>query len=425
MSEKMNGKNPNNGPPTGLTYQQLKAALEAQNQNQASARPMYASRPVRYAQPAQPTQPRVPEMRAQPELGKKHKRSRKAIAALSISAVVVVGTGAAYTFNVGGLQDTAQHFLGGSGADSASANGLTMSPELTAGEKSLSIDQCDLPEAMFLVATVNADIPLVPVLPVTSPETGKSVVAKLDPYMAKPGDGYNHVAAVNLPLALEICEPVGGISNKNGVYTIDRSKLRVTFQDPIGLTGATINPKYQNKGEKSVKLDASKGEYLTLPQSLYINTDTDPILKQSVADLTKSLQDPAQLKLLLALIETGAVQDLDSVVQTQSEIKYPDANDKVLQDVIDKLLMKRLGGNLAKTTFKNNYYPQMDVPRDPKTKQPITAAAATTLKYLDATKPVHVSSIDIVYGGVTAPTASPTPTPSTTSIPGPTGTTAP
>lgn len=407
---------------TGLTTGQIREAFREQDKakarrvqqmshQQAPMSPRQAQMlPFEYYSPAAAMQ--AQEMMMTHHLSERRKkRVKKTLTGVAVSGLVVILTGGAYTTNLAGFQDMAQNLLGNSSVDQTSvSNGITMSEPFVGGKSSLSMDQCKEPEAAYLVATVTADMPLVPILPVTDPETGKSTIAKLSPYLTKEGDAtpeYNHVTINNLPLALTICEPSGGVRETNNVYTIDHSKLKVSFEDPIGLTGTPINPQYQMGDPTKNKLQASKGEYMTLPSPLdkmSINTDNDPILKQSVEALTASMQDPEQVKLLLALVEKGAVKQLDNVVKQKGKITYQDANDKSLQDVIDKLLVQRLGGDMKTTHFRGgNYDVTMDVPRDPKTKQYITDNASNTLKYLDATQPVNVTSIDVKYGGVKAP----------------------
>ena len=406
-----------NRQPMGLTPMELFGLYDQKrDESQQAARRIEAMREKQYDNLPQSSSRTPAPSQSTDEREKTSLKSRRTrvIGITAASVALAAGlTAGAYHFDIGGAQHGINSVLGVKNDDQIPTNGINMSPTFQSTEKSLSSEQCVLPKAMFLVATVSAEMPLVPIVQATSAETGKSVLTKINPYLSTRG-GYKEFKVKDLPLAGEVCDTSGGIVKTGDHLTIHRSLLKISFVDPVGLFGTSIYPQ-----PEGTKLDPTKGQYALYPTDMRIDTDKDPILNQSKADLTKSLQDPEQLRLLLGLVENGAVKELDNVVNVSSNVSYEDKKDKDLQHVFDKLIAERLGWDVkdnSTITLDGNYDFQTAI-RDPKTKQPITSETATNLKYLDATQPIHITSIDVKYGGVTTPNVKSTPTPTPSPMP--------
>jgi hypothetical protein len=378
----------------------------------------YQPQPRQVAEPL-PT-PLVEKLEAtKSKLPKLRKLSRNAIIASGVGALVI---GGAYVSNTGNVQEFVSNALPGANQ----ANSLEITPLETLGEKSLAPNQCKDPNAVLMVATINGSFPLVPMLATTESPTP----TKAGPYLTENSKsslpreqqqkfekfitetGYPEATLNNLPLALTICEPTGAnaITEQDGALTINRSVLEVSFEDPNGLFQTNINAVLQAEGATDIDIDPKKGEFMSLPNpanNMFLSQSTDEVYNKSVTDMIASMQTPQQLQVILASMEAGAIQQLDNVVDGHENIDYPD-NASTLQQAIDKALVKRLVGETkVSPIFTGNYNVQMDVPKDPTTKQPITnndpTTGASPLKNIDPTQQFKISNIDIEYGTITPP----------------------
>jgi len=450
MTEKINNQNSNErryvGVKTNLTLEEY---LSGKQPVQPTQQPHYPQQPPQYRQPQYPQQhfpqPIQQEQPVQaPEIQPVQKPFTKANRTFVRAALVVAGVGVVagggYAANIGNVQEVVASI----GQNSNQQNSLEITPLETLGEKSLSPDQCKDPNAVLMVATVSGSLPLVPLLASTENPTP----TKVSPYLNEknknslPRDQqqkfsnfitesqYPEATLNNIPLALAICEPTGAnaITEQDGALTINRSALEVSFEDPNGLFQTNINAVLQVEGvdKEDVDVNPNKGEFMTLPNpanNMFLSPSADEVYNKSITDMMASMQTPQQLQVILASMEVGAIQQLDNVVDGHDNIQYPE-NATTLQQAIDKALVKRLVGD-AKVSpiFTGNYGVQMDVPKDPNTKQPITnndpTSGASPLKGIDPTQKFNISSIDIQYGAITPPEVQeePEPTPTITNEP--------
>jgi hypothetical protein len=450
MTEKINNQNSNErryvGVKTNLTLDEY---LSGKQPVQRTRQPGYPQQPPQYGQPQHPQQYFPPQHFSQPTHQEQPvqapevkqvqkpltKPNRTLVRAVLAVAGVGVIAGGGYATNIGNIQEVVASI----GQNSHQQNSLEITPLETLGEKSLSPDQCKDPNAVLMVATVSGSLPLVPLLASTENPTP----TKVSPYLndknknSLPRDQqekfsnfitdshYPEATLNDIPLALAICEPTGAnaITEQDGALTINRSALEVSFEDPNGLFQTNINAVLQveGAGEEDVDVNPNKGEFMTLPNpanNMFLSPSADEVYNKSITDMMASMQTPQQLQVILASMEVGAIQQLDNVVDGHENIKYPE-NANTLQQAIDKALVKRLVGD-AKVSpiFTGNYGVQMDVPKDPNTKQPITSGASP-LKGIDPTQKFNISSIDIQYGAITPPEVQeePEPTPTITNEP--------
>ena len=394
--------------------------------------------------PQQYSQPANQELPAQQPDKQKMRQPFKVNRVLVRTVLAITGVGViaggGYAANIGDVQGA----IASMGQSSNQPESLEITPLETLGEKSLAPDQCKDPNAVLMVATVNGSLPLVPMLASTENPTP----TKVGPYLNEnnkrglPKDqqekfdkfitegGYPEATLNNIPLALAICEPTGAnaITEQDGALTINRSALEVSFEDPNGLFETNINAVLQVKGADDINTNPDKGEFMSLPNpanNMFLSPSADEVYNKSITDMMASMQTPQQLQVILASMEVGAIQQLDNVVDGHENIKYPE-NAKSLQQAIDKALVKRLVGDTKiSPVFTGNYGVQMDVPKDPNTKQPITnndpTTGASPLKGIDPTQKFNITSIDIQYGAITPPKVEeepePEPTPTVTNEP--------
>jgi len=442
--------------PTNMTLEQYKAHRLAQiaAAQGAQMRPPNPSQRVPgqpYSRPHQPfpvpqpsSQPpqqpmmRPPEaMTSKPEVLTPRKKlsetQRKVLvrSAVALTAVSLLG-GSAYAGNILNIQEIFP--IGGE--DHVASNGLEQVPLETLGAKSLASPQCEDPNAVLLVATVEGRMPLVPLVSIGE----KKGSTKVEPYMteanktALPADqqaafesfttdsGYPESTLENLPLALNVCEMPGisAVTESNGALTINRSAFQVKFRDPNGLFQTGIGIAYQTESADNVSVDAKKAQYLTLPDprnKLFLGQNSDEAYNKSVTKLTDAMLTPGQLQSILYTMESKAVQELDNVVTKPENIVYPGNDIDTLQRAIDVALVQRIAGDDSMPiTYIGNYDVEMDVPVDPKTKLPVP------LVRLDATQQFQVEHIDVTFGSVKEPdpvapvNPIPTPTPTNNQI---------
>jgi len=437
--------------PTNMTLEQYKAhrlaekaAAEAARQRASypsqrtpSQVPLHQYQPRPQPQAAPQRIARPPEIQVQkPEVLKSRKKlsehQRKVLTrtAAGLTIASLLG-GGAYAGNVMNIQET---FPFG-GENHVASNGLEQIPLETLGAKSLASPQCEDPNAVLLVATVEGSMPLVPLI-----TTGESKSAtKVQPYMTEANrttlsaaqqsefeafitdSGYPESTLENIPLALNVCEMPGisGITESNGSLTINRSAFDINFKDPNGLFQTGIGIAYQTESADDVTVDAEKGQYLTLPDprnKLFLGQNSDETYNKSVTKLTEAMLTPQQLQSILYTMEGKAVQELDNVVTKPENIVYPSDDIDTLQRAIDVALVKRIvGDDSIPITYIGNYDVQMDIPVDPKTKLPVP------LVKLDPGQQFNVEHIEVTFGGIKEPdpitpaapkpTTTPTPTP--------------
>lgn len=424
------------------TEQWVKTDLSLEDYIAQSVRPAAAPRQAPRQAPSQSPYPRGGEYRrVRPDFTSPHPSAERVVLPhkrlsgrkkLAIVAMVTAGvlgvSGVSYVADFGGVRTTL------SAEGGAAADDLTITPPEALGEKSLAPDQCTDPDAVLMAVMVDGYLPLVPELATATSATPVEV----KPYMTEANknklpdskqdkfekfiteDGYLHATLNNIPLTLTACEPTDKQliippPTKDGLPTIDRSALQLSFEDPAGEFHTSINAASQVKGA-DVPTDPKAGEYMTLPNpadNMFLGQDKDETFNKGLTELTTNMKSAAQMQVILATMEIQAIQQIDNVVDGQKNIEYPDGA-KTLQQAIDAALIQRLGG---KYNLIGNYGITVDVPKDPKTKQPITsndpATGASPLKNLDPTQKFHITSAKVINGSIKVPTPKPTPTEST------------
>jgi hypothetical protein len=460
-----------NRPTVKMSFEDVSARLSAQSGNtmpprQAPAPRQPAPRPTYESQQQRPQRPQRPAYNspypspngsvevpsvAQPnrlKLPELSKRGKRRLLMGTTAVAVVGGLVAGYNANIGNIQNAFSSF----GAGGQSADGFVMTPNQKLGQKSLAPDQCMKPEAALLVVTVSGNLPLVPELA----DAAHSTPVDIAPYMTEANkkklpadqqdefekfitkDGYTHVEVKDLPLALHVCEPTNSVAieESGNLLSIHRPQLQVSFEDPWSEFGSNMPPitaSFQMNGASDGDTDASKGDYLTMPNpanSLFLGTSKDAAYNKSVATLLAGMKTEAQqqqmVKVLLATVEEAAVRQLDNVVSGSNNI----SNMTSLQDAVDNGLTQRLVGKSVDDLLKEkalsrdgNYSVKMDVPTDPATKRPITSndpkTGASPIVNIDLNHDFNITGGKLINGAMkkptfTIPSPSPTPTPTPT-----------
>lgn len=367
-------------------------------------------------------QPQVERTESVENTKKKRKISPRATTFVVIGALVAGGSVAATAGH-----DTIAAAIQGFGSDADGA-GVEVHDGTPVSPSAFLDKNCKNPENSLMVATVSAEFPLIPmVLSEKNPKT----TADSDPYMLEknidtlPQDqqesfkafandsGYLHANVVDLPLALTVCIPQHSkaITKENGKYTVDFTEMNVQFQDPKALTGVAINAQAQVGTPDNVKMDTSKGEWMNLPHpdyGLFLDMNSkDKIRNESSAALVKSYQTQEQLQVILAETETQIVEKIDSAVNGEDGISFPNGA-KTLQDAVAASLIERITGK--KSVAPNTaglLTVSAAVPVSETTKKPITAkdpkTGASPLKQLDADAEVTITEIKIQNGSIAIP----------------------
>jgi hypothetical protein len=417
---------------TGMSLEQYLADIQ-KRQAAATAAPRPSFTAERPNQPTQKQEKQKPAVkRKQRKLGKK---------SIAIAGVGVIIAGGVYITNQEAIQDldithSIQNFAASFSGDSNEAPSYAITPLETFGEKSLAPNQCKDPEAVLMVATISGEYPLAPLLATTenpaltvapeymTEEQQKTLPEKQQDIFGEfiTDSGYPEATLHAIPIALTMCEPIGAnaITVEGDKLTINRSALEVNFEDPNGLFDTSINAVYQTTSASEVDTDSKKAQYMSMPdpsKNMFLGQSDDEVYTKSVTDLMTNLQTPQQLQVLLATMESQAVTQLDNVVDGHENISYPDGS-STLQETIDRALVKRLVGD-TKTApaFTGNYNVQMDVAKDPTTKQPISnndANGVSPLKNIDPAQTFSISDITIEYGAMTEPTIIEEPVPTET-----------
>lgn len=396
----------------------------------------------------QPRPTSVPQLPVEPEyipLADTKPNKKRRIRDLPLPVKIVAGLaiigaagGATYGTNFEGTQNV----VGGmfNHADEADLNSITTTQPNKLGLRSLALDKCTDPKAAYIIMKVSARFPLIPVVPTADSKEPVKVQpymtqetmetldstnqSKFSNFMTKDGDGYQYFTVKDLPLALEICDPSDAVQQDGNKVTIDHTKIRMRVEDPLTIKDPTatapfkINPVYQTTSA-NMTMDESKGEYISLPDSLFptiVDPKTDKLdttFAKNIADLSSSMKSHDQLQAMLTTTETQIVEQLNSAVSGQNGITFPYGK-TTLQDAADAAIVERVIGNAKVTPHINGSDAKitMDAPVNA-SKQ---AFSSKDLKGFEKDAPVVITNIDIKAGGIQLPkqTAAATPTPTPT-----------
>jgi len=375
----------------------------------------------------------------------------KAVAWVSLASVGVGVVG--YMTNFSGLQDSVNNATNGaqewvaeniSNHGAASLNNLKTTAVEGLGVESLGPRVCGTPEAVVAVATVSAEMPLVPlfkydaapdtVVPYPTymnSDTQKSLKDSAE--QEKFGklittDSYTHTALVDMKFGVTMCEIPGktAISTQGDDYTVKQAAINVQFVPYYSLfDDITIDPVYQLDKLENMKLDASKNENFVMPASptLYIgkSTPTDVKFDTSLEELKASLAKPEQQQILRSMMETAAVEAMFNPVESAGKLQLVGGGDLTITKYLAKALMRQIAGRDSsdKDTFDDSGFPYSAyIPNDPITKAPVTANDAngvSPLTNVDPNQDIIINKMTLEIGKLEAPQQStPTPTDSPT-----------
>jgi hypothetical protein len=365
------------------------------------------------------------------------KRTRKALVATTSMLTVGVLAGGAY-YSSDGLQQIIDNWT----HNSTDAN-TAIQPVEKLATTSLTQGQCELPDAVLMVATVDAYMPLVPLVATSA----NSIPVKVPPYMTESNmralpndkqalfeshitkDKYQHATLNEIPLMLTVCQPTGvaAITEEDGIITlIDRSSLQVSFEDPDGMFDTGINAVKQVTKADNLNLDPAEGQYMTQPEQIFLGTSPDAATDDSITKLKKAMKTELQSQIILGLMEEKVVAYINNAVNPPKNVTYTDSNAKSFTDALDAALIQRLVGSSGKSPkFTGSYDVTMNVPSKPANKllsitDPDPKTGESPLIGLDPNQDIVVSKIIIQNGSMSPPkppTPSPSPTPTESNAP--------
>lgn len=357
----------------------------------------------------------------------KRRLTKVAKSAIGASVALAVASGAVLAAHQSGISfDSFTEFFSSTPEGNATSDlgsGMNITELEPLGIESLKDTQCYLPGAVLMILTIDGYSPIVPVLPGTEQAPymtedvqdqqgiAKDVRKTFEPFNTE--DGYNHATLNDLPLYVTACStsPNAVQTMGDGSYKIDRSGISMNFQDPNRLFDSTelVWTKKQDTGA-IVETNPEQGEYMTVPMSMYIGQrEGDDAFNTAATALNQSMQDPAQLALMLATMQTDVVGQIDNVVDGQENIHYPSGVSQ-LEEAMDAALRVHLGiDSNAKIDWTGNYPVSMDVERiDGK---PITEGRTLSNFKLD---PFKITDVQVKYGTPTEPKPRPKPSPTET-----------
>jgi|GEM_PF-3293054 len=406
---------------TGMSIEEWAASqtgqkpVEQQRAPQVPPHRRYDVQPAPSPAPAVPRHPRPTEALLIPEAVKPKRRlSRRTTAAIIVSAVLVTGGIAA------AKHDTISTAVDSMTGDDGLKNIIGEAKPVT--QSSFSIENCTDPENTLMVATVNAELPLIPMLP--SEKDPKTAVAS-KPYLTEKNasgmtseqkkifspfvndEGYMQAEAVNLPLALTVCIPdkSKAITRQNGEYTIDFTQMDVKFQDPTMLLQEDLPVARQEDSPTDIDLKEPEEYYLSVPaewHNLFLDTKTgDKLHDEAAKKLIDSYVTPAQLQLMLADIVTQVTNEANTSVDGENGISFP-GSEKSLQDSVAKSIVERITGKTAEApntigTLKVSPAVPLNASKKPITHTDAKTGASPFI-YLDPSAEVTIKDMTIKTG---------------------------
>lgn len=359
------------------------------------------------------------------------KLGRKAIAGIVIAGVALAG-GGVWAYNNPDTVATAAANVFGGGSDAAAE--AEVPTEVAPLEKmtldSLNPDQCELPEAVLMVAKVSGELPLIPMISTTENPT----LSPSDEYLTEDfkddlpenmqdefekaitDSGNASMVIKDLPLALTVCAPLnsGAITEGPDGITINKSALEVEFKDPNTLFGKdAVRTVYTIYDALDIDIDSEQGQYLAIQDPTYFmgKVEGDDVYNKSIDDVKAAMANPLQIPILMALAEKDAVTQYKNVVSGDANITFPGtiaSPDEAIKDA----LAQRLGYKSEDIEWTGSFNIVADVPKDPATKDDITKT--NPLKGLDPSETIKNLNISIEYGSLTEPNLKPLPTPTPT-----------
>lgn len=271
---------------------------------------------------------------------------------------------------------------------------------------------CEKPASVLMVAAVNAELPLAPMITKTdvpTPTKAKEYIQDGDTYR------YPYATFEDLKLGISACltDPKGLVKNGDGTYVIDMSMFDIKFQDQNALFDIPfLSATYSAASStQAPTFDPNKGQYLYYTDpAAYLDPGSDAVYQKSLTDITAAMGTEAQMKAIYAFGEESVKQQIVDVTDGQKDISYPD-NKKIFMDAVQNSIAKRLKVSLDQISFigVDFSYPTIVPPN-------------TTLAGLDPTQKAIIESVKIENGTLSAPvlpTATPTPTPTATPVTGP------
>ncbi len=423
----------------------------AQNQRPQVSRPTAPSKQSQ-AQPRQKSHeaPRRSVDIIDPKTPRKRRFGQRALVSTLAATLVVSASAAAYSENVGGIQD----MVSGSAAAANEAaplpniEGMEKLPLEKLGTGSLELGQCDDPLGALAVIYVSGEYPLVPLISTTAnptlgiaePFLTEEKISDLSEKKQKElednvtEDGYPHVLVKDLPLVISGCE-IEGASAINESNDLVRDAVRVYFKDPTeNFKEDIVKIMYPINDKADAELDYNKGQYINVPNSVAFleltkDENLDEVYNKSITDVVASFDptvNPLQLPALLAEIENSIVDQLQNEVDGQENITYEEGTSLI--EAVDALFYKRLVVDEAEgfDIVGGDYDYFTDAPNDPVSKTELyendPATGSSFFKLHDTSRPFKITEARLEFGplakpDIPEPTPTPTPTPTETVAP--------
>lgn len=347
------------------------------------------------------------------------KRTKRWLAAAASVAAAGALTAGVYSNNVGNVQSMVNRYIG----RPVLTNGPDTLQPRQLGPGSLSPEQCNDPNAALLALKISGDMKLVPQYndtaktiaePFLTPanETAFTGEALTQFKASETDDGYPHITLSDLPVDVLVCGSDGIVQHGDSLTGIVRNKIHVHVEDPNDVYGTIIQAVKQTKGPKSVVLHPDKDEYISIPHP-YVpkSKNGDAAFDKFMTDSIMYLQTSEGVHTALKVMETEAIQEINSDISGQEPIEYPDGSTHSLGDAIDNALIYRMtGGNTTQPDYQGNYY-DIQYPKNPTTKLPMTS-----LPGFDSTQKFHITNAKVEYGPMKPPAKSSTTTSAESSI---------